>query len=116
MIDLREIRETIEEIKRSGSTVSQAERLALLYIAADHMEKEEAKRLNPEIVESGYSQAAASEPIVVSAEHKSDFLAACDGVRVEDLLEVMDEHMNAILMLYPKEYEMIVGKIKKTHI
>ena len=41
MIDLREIYETIDEIQRNGTTVGQAEKLALLYIAADYMEREQ---------------------------------------------------------------------------
>ncbi|MBP3647022.1 MAG: hypothetical protein J6K55_11445 [Clostridia bacterium] len=113
MIDLREIRETIDEIKRHGTTVGQAEKLALLYIAADHMEREEAERQNPENVERGYSQAAAPEPQVVSVEHRSDFLVACDGVPVEKILDVIDEHMEAIRVLYPKEYDAIVQKMSE---
>jgi len=41
MIDLQEINETIDELKRNGSTVGAAEKLALLYIAREHMEREE---------------------------------------------------------------------------
>lgn len=111
MIDLREIRETIDEIKRNGTTVGQAERLALLYIVREHMEREEAERQNPENVERGYSLTAAPEPQVVSIDHRSDFLTACDGARIDDVLNVMDEHMEAIRVLYPKEYEMIVNRI-----
>ena len=113
MIDLREIRETIDEIKRNGTTVGQAERLALLYIVQEHMEREEAERQNPENVERGYSQAAAPEPQVVSVEHRSEFLAACDGVPVEKVLDVINEHMEAIRVLYPKEYDAIVRKLKE---
>lgn len=113
MIDLREIRETIDEIKRNGTTVGQAERLALLYIAQDHMEREEAERQNPENVERGYSLAAAPAPQVVSIEHRSDFLSACDGARIEDVLNVLDEHMEAIRVLYPKEYDALVQRLEE---
>lgn len=119
MIDLREIRETIDEIKRHGTTVSQAEKLALLYIAADHMEQEEAARIpqmNPVKLEHGYSQAAAPEPQVVRVEHKNDFFAACDGLPVERVLDVINEHMDAILVLYPKEYQAIVKKLNEKRI
>lgn len=112
MIDLREIRETIDEIKRNGTTVGQAERLALLYIVQEHMEREEAERQNPENVERGYSQAAAPEPENVRIEHKSEFLAACDGSRIEDVLRILDEHMEAIMVLYPKEYKKIISMIE----
>lgn len=114
MIDLREIRETIDEIKQNGTTVGQAEKLALLYIVADHMEKEESakERKIPEKVESGYSRAAAPEPKAVRIEHKSEFLAACDGSKIEDVLRVLDEHMEAIMVLYPKEHKKIIMMIE----
>lgn len=114
MIDLREIRETIDEIKRHGTTISQAEKLALLYIAADHMEQEETAKARelPERVESGYSRAAAPEPENVRVEHKSEFLTACDGSRIEDVLRILDEHMEAIMVLYPKEHKKIILMIE----
>lgn len=114
MIDLREIRDTIDEIKRHGTTVGQAEKLALLYIAADHMEREEAAKTQevPEKMENRYSRAAAPEPENVRIEHKSEFLAACDGSRIEDVLRILDEHMEAIMVLYPKEYKKIISMIE----
>lgn len=114
MIDLRELNETIDELKRSGSTIGAAEKLALLYIARDHMEQETRSAFDP--VERGYSQAAAPEPSVADVEPKSAFLAACNGVPVEDLLKVLDEHMSAIFVLYPKEHEMIIRKLEEKRI
>lgn len=114
MIDLREIRDTIDEIRRHGTTVSQAEKLALLYIAADHMEREESAKTQevPEKMENRYSQAAAPEPENVRIENKSEFLAACDGSRIEDVLRILNEHMEAIMVLYPKEYKKIISMIE----
>lgn len=106
MIDLREIRETIDDIRRHGTTIGQAEQLALLYIAADHMEREEGVQDEA----ARYSRAAAPER--VSVEARSDFLAACDGLDVQDALEVLDEHMEAIRVLYPKEYAAVVRRLE----
>lgn len=116
MIDLREIYDTIDQIKRTGTTVGQAEKLALLYIAADHMEKEEARRRIPDDVAQGYSQAAkpGEKTGYVQIEPTSDFLEVCNGVKVEDVLQIMDEHMEAIAVLYPKEYDAVVEKIRIT--
>jgi hypothetical protein len=112
MIDLQEIRETIDEIKRHGTTIGQAEKLALLYIAAEHMEREEEKNRPRREDARGYAQDAAAQN-VVSVEHKSDFLAACDGVPVADVLAVIDEHMEAIRVLYPKEHAVIIRRIEE---
>lgn len=114
MIDLREIYETIDQIKRTGTTVGQAEKLALLYIAADHMEREEAGRRMPDDVEQGYSQAAnpSGEAGYVRIDPTSEFLEACNGTRIEDVLRIVDEHMEAIAVLYPREYEKIINMIE----
>lgn len=113
MIDLREIRETIDEIKRNGNTVSQAERLALLYLAADHMEREEKDAQERYVFERGYSQAAELLPKTVEVDPKSEFLSACNGAPIEGVLNVLDDHMDAIAVLYPKEYEAILQKIEE---
>lgn len=114
MIDLREIYDTIDQIKRTGTTVGQAEKLALLYIAADHMEREEAGRWMPDDVAQGYSQAAKPDEKTgyVQIEPTSDFLEACNGARAEDVLRIVDEHMEAIAVLYPREYEKIINMIE----
>ncbi len=116
MIDLREIRETIDDIKRNGTTVAQAKTLALLYIAADHMEREEAERMISEKMEIGYSEAAAptEDGKRIRIKATSEFLEACNGARVEDVLKVINEHMDEILVLYPKEYEKVISIIIET--
>ena len=107
MIDLREIDETIEELKRHGNSIQAAERLAMLYIARDYMIKEESAPMQE------YAQAAAptSTPARASTKRTSEFLEACDGAPIEEMLEVLDEHMEAIRLLYPKEYDAIVKRI-----
>lgn len=117
MIDLREIDETIDELKRNGSTIGAAEKLALLYIAREHMERESGQKLPTETAQN-YVQAAAPVPDMetgrrVKVHGKSEFLAACDGARIEDVLYVLDEHMEAIKVLYPKEYDAIVLKLEE---
>lgn len=111
MIDLKEIRESIEDIKRNGTTVGQAEKLALLYIAADFIERETSE----DEIQSRYSLAAPPDSMygIVHTNGGSEFLMACNGAYVDDVLAVIDEHMEAIRILYPKEYEEIVGKIER---
>lgn len=111
MIDLREIDETIDELKRHGNSIQAAERLAMLYIAREYMMRE----IDAQNVQ-GYSQAAdkpvrEDAPKVIKTGGESAFLAACDGARVEDVLMLMDEHMNAIKLLYPREYDTILRRL-----
>ena len=114
MIDLLEINETIDELKRNGSTVGAAEKLALLYIAREHMEREEQGAVPERHMKSGYSQAAAPLPVIIKVEPRSKFLEVCDGAEIEKVLKVIDEHMEAIMVLYPKEYEQIIKRIKES--
>ena len=116
MIDLREINETIEDIRRKGRTVNDAVTLAMMYIARDHMERDEMP------AQMAHDGARAAEPVTVKetpnriqTRGTSRFLAACDGLEVGKVLELMDEHMEAIRVLYPREYEAIVRRLDRMH-
>ena len=116
MIDLREIYETIDEIQRNGTTVGQAEKLALLYIAADYMEREQMAENAKGNARRRYSQAAAPNRNAdrVEVTPRSEFLEACNGAQIKDVLDVLDEHMEAIRVLYPREHKAVIERIKKT--
>lgn len=116
MIDLQEIRDTIEEIKRTGTTVGQAEKLALLYMAADYMEREGQEKPARGAQIRAYAAADEPEretPAKIKTGGTSAFLAACDGARVDDVMRIMDEHMEAIRVLYPKEHAAIIRRIEE---
>lgn len=116
MIDLREIRETIDELRRNGHTVGQAEKLALLYIAADYMERETQRENAQNNAETAYATRPKEMPVRVMTRGTSEFLAACDGVPVNDVLDLLDEHMEAIRVLYPKEYKIILDRLDEKRI
>ena len=42
------------------------------------------------------------------------FLAACSGAEIAEILRVVNEHMEAVRVIYPKEYEAITKKIFDT--
>lgn len=111
MIDLQEINETIDQLRRKGDSIKAAEQLALLYIARDHMQREEDARIERSEREMGaYSQAAAPDVLVL--EPDSEFLAACNGAPMGEVFAILDAHMETIRVLYPREYEAIVARIK----
>lgn len=45
--------------------------------------------------------------------NESEFMSICSHKDIEKVLGVLDEHMQAIQLLYPKEYNSIVEKIKE---
>ncbi len=120
MIDLRELNETIDDIKRKGGTVNDAIKLAMLYIAKEHMQREEDARKPTETAQN-YSYAASEPyqkeiPTRTKKRRTSPFLTACEGVEIDDILDILDEHMEAINVLYPKEYEAILRKLDENRI
>ena len=50
-------------------------------------------------------------PGCAAAEPQSDFVAAASSVPFGGLMQVLDEHMKAIKLVYPKEYELVMRKI-----
>ena len=94
MIDVSIINDEIEALEAGETDYDTCERLACLYTVRNEMKQREAEK-----------KALAS----------SDFLAASVGAPITDLMKVLDEHMEAIRVLYPKEYETVVSKIKSLH-
>ena len=111
MIDLREIYDTIDDLRRDGTTIGQAEKLALLYIAADYMERETARQTAQNYAHAADFSSIKEMPVRIRTSGRSDFLAACDGLPINAVLDVLDEHMEAISVLYPKEYAAIIDRL-----
>ena len=44
----------------------------------------------------------------------SPFLAACSGADISEILRVVNDHMEAVRVIYPKEYSTVAEKIKET--
>ena len=93
MIDLETIEREINELEARGDTTySMCERLAWLYVVRDH--------LTPK-----------SAPI--SGISGSEFLDAVNGVDYHELMQLLDEHMEALRIVYKSEYENVLSKIMK---
>lgn len=114
MIDLREIEETISEIRRGGTTIDAAEKLAVMYILRDHMQREnESERdVRAEVHTARPQTEENPETFSYSSASKSEFREACRGLDAERLIDVMDDHMSAMKLLYPKEYDAILKQLK----
>lgn len=94
MIDLETIEREIQDIEARGDTTySICERLAWLYIVRDHMRPES----------DGRTQELSG----------SEFLTACSGVPFPMLMKVLDEHMQALRVVQPREYDSVMDKIRQ---
>lgn len=91
MMDMNEVEMEIERLESEELTYPNCAKLADLYIVKDHFE--------------GTLDAPCSYG-------NSEFLQLCSMCSTEDVLKILDEHMECIRVLYPKEYSVILKKIK----
>ena len=96
MIDLEEIEREINKLEARGETTySMCERLSWLYVVRDHLAPPEGR-----------------EPVTVRASGSSEFLRIVDGADYSRVLDVLDEHMEALQAVYPKEYNAVIAKLR----
>lgn len=95
MIDLETIEREINELEARGDTTyAICERLSWLYVCRDH--------LRPVKEETRATQQLTG----------SDFLEACSNVPYPMLMKILDEHMSAMRIVYEKEYENVMARIR----
>lgn len=95
MIDLETIEREIQEIEARGDTTySVCERLSWLYVVRDHLRPvREDLRTTQDL-------------------RGSDFLEASSGVSYPALMRVLDEHMGAMMVVQPREYDAVMARIR----
>lgn len=92
MIDLEVIKDEIAALEEEDTTYETCEKLAWLYVVRDALLKKRVAEL---------------------PDTRSDFLRAAAEAPTDSLLMVLDEHMDAIKVIYPQEYEKLVERIRK---
>lgn len=99
-----EILETIAELQNKAPTYSTCEKLATFYTLLSHLYSD-----NTEV--QGYSYSTSS---VFPASNGSEFREAIAGKDIESVVDVLDEHMDVIKILFPKEYKSVIQRIGET--
>lgn len=94
MISLETIEREIDELEARETSYRVCERLSWLYVCRDH--------LRPQVANSTTTQQL----------HGSEFLELASGVSYPGLMRVLNEHMEAIRAVYPKEYESVMARIR----
>ena len=97
MLSIDEVERTILELEKRDTTYATCERLAWLYIVHDHL-----------------TQRIVQEKARAAEMEGSPFLAACSGAEISEILRVVNEHMEAVRVIYPKEYDAVVKRIEYT--
>ena len=95
-MDLKEIKREIERLEGGATSYATVEKLALLYIVREYLDGQERMM-------AGYSYEA-----------RSDFMEAVNGAPIDKVFEILDEHFDAIMAIYPKEYTAVIRRIQET--
>ena len=108
-MDIDEINTHIHKLKCGSTDWQSVEKLAALCTVRDELEPKQTPE--PETQIQDMPPAAYPASYSTAAEPQSDFVAAASAVPFSGLMQVLDEHMNAIKLVYPKEYELVMRKI-----
>nr|DAV43664.1 MAG TPA: hypothetical protein [Caudoviricetes sp.] len=107
-MDIDEINDHIHKLKCGSTDWQSVEKLAALCTVRNELEEKQAPaEMQTQALPSTSHPAAYS----TKANPQSDFVAAASSVPFGGLMQVLDEHMKAIKLVYPKEYELVIRKI-----
>lgn len=106
-MDIDEINEHIRKLKCEETSWQSVNKLAALCTVRDELEEAHAPETQTLALPHTNYRAAYS----TATEPQSDFVAAASSVPFGGLMQVLDEHMSAIKLAYPKEYELVMRKI-----
>jgi hypothetical protein len=108
-MDIVEINEHIRKLKCEETNWQSVEKLAALCTVRNELSEAESRENShapqPEQVMQMEYSTRPQEP-------QSEFVEAASAVPFSGLIRVLDEHMNAIKLVYPKEYEMVMQRIR----
>jgi len=99
VLDINEVEQEIARLEGGKTTYANCEKLNVLYSIRDHHTSGRTKM---------YSYDADPTPV-------SEFIYAVQNAPFDGVMRIIDEHMNAIETLYPKEYDSIIRKIRNLH-
>nr|DAH23115.1 MAG TPA: hypothetical protein [Caudoviricetes sp.] len=108
-MDIDEINTHIHKLKCGSTDWQSVEKLAALCTVRDELAPKQTPE--PETQIQALPPATYAAAYSTAAEPQSDFVAAASSVPFGGLMRVLDEHMNAIKLVYPKEYELVIRKI-----
>lgn len=96
MVSVDEIEREILDLEQRDTAWAVVERLSWLYIVRDHLRR-------------GDDTAPASTAAVDT--DGSEFKDVCRGIGMSKVMDVIDTHMDAIKIVCPTEYKLVVGKL-----
>lgn len=110
MITEKDLRAAIAECEGTRNpNANTCIKLAAFYTILNNLYPKEKE----EPVDVGYSTMPSYSDYIPFIQGESEFMNVCSQKDIKAVLGVLDEHMTAIKLLYPKEYDSIIEKIKE---
>jgi hypothetical protein len=103
MFSKSELLDAIDELEMSPSTYQNAEKLATFYLLYEHLYT----------TREPVSRVEQIEEVIISDHGDTDFLRLIAGRNAEDVWKIIDELMEAVLVLQPKLYNAVIDKLKE---
>lgn len=103
MIDVQEIRNEIDRLENGDTTYRNLEKLSVLYAVNNSLQRQQ-----------GYSYQTEPRRYEEPVEAQSEFLQLCYSSDIKNVLKALDDHMKAVQLLYPKEYNKVINSIRNT--
>ena len=105
-MDIKEIESAMHTLACGDTNYEAVARLASLAIVHDLLTQRE----DPD---PAYSTAAAPTPAIVPNVSGTEFLDAAAQLPIEDVLEVVSDHLEALRVVFPKEYDAVMRRLWK---
>ena len=99
-MNVSEIEEEIAKLEKADTSWQNVQRLAWLYTVKDHLAADK-------------TPVVANKVMQVMPTYSGEFGEVVSGVSVDDIMSVLNEHMQVVKILLPKEYQAVIDKIRK---
>lgn len=106
-MDIDEINEHIRKLKCEETSWQSVNKLAALCTVRDELE--ERRDTAPQMKSEQKSKLPAYS---TAGPSQSEFVEAASAAPFGALIDILNEHMSAIKLVYPKEYELVMRKIR----
>lgn len=103
-MDIKEIESAMHTLACGDTNYEAVARLASLIVVRDHLISEHMPQLT---AYSGTSRA------IVPATGGSEFLSAVADAPLEEVMKILDKHMEALSVIVPAEYELVMRQLRK---
>lgn len=104
-MDIKEIERAMHTLACGDTNFDTVSRLAALVTVHDHLSKSN----QPAQVEA-YSSAPSAQVPAVSG---SEFLDAVAEAPLEEVIHILDEHMEALRIVIPAEYNVVINRLNR---